>query len=79
MNRKHDRKDKRPTGIPTGIMRLDAELMSEIRLFVSLGNTISDAARAYHVSEQMARYACRKGKDFDSLQKDILEEENKNE
>ena len=74
MNRKHDRKDKRPTGIPTGIMRLDVELMSEIRLFVSLGNTISDAARAYHVSEQMARYASRKGKDFDSLQKDILEE-----
>ena len=75
MNRKHDRKDKRPTGIPTGIMRLDAELMSEIRLFVSLGNTVSDAARAYHVSEQMVRYACRKGKDFDSLQKDILEED----
>lgn len=75
MNRKHDRKDKRPTGIPTGIMRLDVELMSEIRLFVSLGNTISDAARVYHVSEQMVRYACRKGKDFDSLQKDILEED----
>ena len=71
---KYNRKDKRPTGIPTGIMRLDVELMSEIRLFVSLGNTISDAARAYHVSEQMVRYACRKGKDFDSLQKDILEE-----
>lgn len=79
MNRKQDRKDRRPTGIPTGIMRLDAELMSEIRLFVSLGNTISDAARAYHVSEQMARYACRKGKDFDSLQKDILEESENNE
>lgn len=79
MNRKHDRKDKRPTGIPTGIMRMDIELMSEIRLFVSLGNTISDAARAYHVSEQMARYACRKGKDFDSLQKDILEESENNE
>ena len=71
---KYNRKDRRPTGIPTGIMRLDVELMSEIRLFVSLGNTISDAARAYHISEQMVRYACRKGKDFDSLQKDILEE-----
>ena len=79
MNRKHDRKDKRPTGIPTGIMRLDVELMSEIRLFVSLGNTISDAARAYKVSEQMVRYSCRRGKDFDSLQKDILEESDKNE
>ena len=79
MNRKQDRKDRRPTGIPTGIMRMDIELMSEIRLFVSLGNTISDAARAYHVSEQMARYACRKGKDFNSLQKDILEESENNE
>ena len=76
MNRKHDRKDKRPTGIPTGIQRLDRELMSEIKLFVSLGNTISHTARVYHVSEQMVRYACRKGKDFNSLQKDILEEEN---
>ena len=76
MNRKHDRKEKRPTGIPTGIQRLDRELMSEIKLFVSLGNTISDAARAYHVSEQMVRFAIKKGKDFNSLQKDILEEEN---
>ena len=74
MNRKHDRKDKRPTGIPTGIQRLDRELMSEIKFFVSLGNTISHTARVYHISEQMVRYACRKGKDFDSLQKDILEE-----
>ena len=74
MNRKHDRKDKRPTGIPTGLQRLDRELMSEIKLFVSLGNTISHTARVYHISEQMVRYACRKGKDFDSLQKDILEE-----
>ena len=71
---KYNRKDKRPTGIPTGIQRLDRELMSEIKLFVSLGNTISHTARVYHVSEQMVRYACRKGKDFDSLQKDILEE-----
>lgn len=66
--------NKKRSYYPTGIQRLDRELMSEIKLFVSLGNTISDAARAYHVSEQMVRYACRKGKDFDSLQKDILEE-----
>ena len=79
MNRKHDRKDKRPTGIPTRIQRLDRELMSEIKFFVSLGNTISHTARVYHISEQMVRYACRKGKDFDSLQKDILEESDKNE
>ena len=74
MNRNHDRKDKRPNGIPTATQRLDRELMSEIKLFVSLGNTISHTARVYNISEQMVRYACRKGKDFDSLQKDILEE-----
>ena len=74
MNRNHDRKDKRHNGIPTGIQRLDRELMSEIKLFVSLGNTISHTARVYNISEQMVRYACRKGKDFASLQKDILEE-----
>ena len=71
---KYNRNNGRPTGIPTGIMRMDRELMSEIKLFVSLGNTISHTARVYNISEQMVRYACRKGKDFDSLQKDILEE-----
>lgn len=80
MSRKHSkhnnkRKDKRPTGIPTGIQRLDRELMSEIKLFVSLGNTISHTAKVYHISEQMVRYSCKIGKDFDSLQNELLKEE----
>ena len=75
MNRRHNRKDKRQTGIPTGIMRLDAELMSEIKLFVSLGNNIADTARKYKVSEQMVKYAIKKGKDFNSLQNDLEEDE----
>ena len=75
MNRRYNRKDKRPTGIPTGIMRLDAELMSEIKLFVSLGNTIEYTARKYKVSEQMVKYAIKKGKDFNSLQNDLEEDE----
>ena len=75
MNRRHNRKDKRQTGIPTGIMRLDAELMSEIKLFVSLGNTIEYTARKYKVSENMVKYACKKGKDFNSLQNDLEEDE----
>ena len=75
MNRRHNRKDKRQTGIPTGIMRLDAELMSEIKLFVSLGNNIADTARKYKVSENMVKYAIKKGKDFNSLQNDLEEDE----
>ena len=74
-NRRYNRKDKRQTGIPTGIMRLDAELMSEIKLFVSLGNTIADTARKYKVSESMVRFAIKKGKDFNSLQNDLEEDE----
>lgn len=74
-NRRHNRKDKRQTGIPTGIQRLDAELMSEIKLFVSLGNTITDTARKYKVSENMVKYAIKKGKDFNNLQNDLEEGE----
>ena len=74
-NRRYNRKDKRQTGIPTGIMRLDAELMSEIKLFVSLGNSIEYTARKYKVSEQMVKYAIKKGKDFNSLQNDLEEDE----
>lgn len=79
MNRKQDRKDRRPTGIPTGIQRLDRELMSEIKMYISLGYSVAQAARAYHISESMVKFAIKKGKDFDSLQKDILEESDKNE
>ena len=75
MNRKYKRKDKRPIGIPTGIQRLDKELMSEVRLFVSLGNTVEQASKVYHISEQMVKYSCRMGKDFDKLQKDLEEGE----
>ena len=75
MNRRYNRKDKRPTGIPIGIMRLDDILMSEIRLFVSLGHTVEYTAKKYHVSESMVRFAIKKGKDFDSLQNDLEESE----
>ena len=75
MNRRYNRKDKRPTGIPTGIMRLDDSLMSEIKLFVSLGNSIEYTARKYKVSESMVRFAIKKGKDFNSLQNDLEEDE----
>ena len=71
-NRRYN--NKRKSNYPTGTMRLDAEIMSEIRLFVSLGNTVEDAARRYHVSVQMVKYSCRNGKDFDALQEEYYKE-----
>ena len=76
-NRKHN--NKRKSNYPTGTMRLDAEIMSEIRLFVSLGNSIEQAACRYKVSVSMVMYACKKGKDFDSLQDEYYKEVNNNE
>ena len=70
-NKKHYKQDY----YPTGIQRLDKELMSEIRLFISLGHTVEQATRAYHVSESMVRFAIKKGKDFNSLQNDLEEDE----
>ena len=76
-NRRYN--NKRKSNYPTGTMRLDAELMSEIRLFVSLGHTVEQAARAFNVSVSMVKYACKKGKDFDSLQDEYYKEVNNNE
>ena len=75
MNKNRRYNNKRKNNYPTGIQRLDAELMSEIKLFVSLGNTIEYTARKYKVSEQMVKYAIKKGKDFNSLQNDLEEDE----
>ena len=71
-NRRYN--SKRKSNYPTGTMRLDAEIMSEIRLFVSLGHTVEDAARRYNVSVSMVKYSCRNGKDFDSLQEEYYKE-----
>ena len=75
MNKNRRYNNKRKNNYPTGIQRLDAELMSEIKLFVSLGNTIEYTARKYKVSENMVKYACKKGKDFNILQNDLEESE----
>ena len=71
-NRRYN--SKRKSNYPTGTMRLDAELMSEIRLFVSLGHNIEDTARRYNVSVSMVKYSCRMGKDFDALQEEYYKE-----
>ena len=71
------RKDKRPNGIPTGIMRMDKELMSEIKMYYSITNSIEATSKAYKVSTAMVEYALNKGCSFNSLQNDLEKEENK--
>lgn len=74
---KNKRKDKRPNGIPTGIMRLDKELMSEIKMYYSITNNIEATAKAYGVSRAMVEYALRNACSFNSLQNDLEKEEDK--
>ena len=77
-NKKKNNKTKRkPNGIPTGIMRLDKELMSEIKMYYSITNNIEATAKAYGVSRAMVEYALNKGCSFNSLQNDLEKEENK--
>ena len=71
------RKDKRPNGIPTGIMRMDRELLSEIKMYYSITNNIEATAKAYGVSRAMVEYALNKGCTFNSSQNDLEKEENK--
>ena len=74
-NKKNNK--KKPTGIPTGIMRLDKELMSEIKMYYSITNNIEATAKAYGVSRAMVEYALRNACSFNSLQNDLEKEENK--
>ena len=75
---KKNKKNKRkPNGIPTGIMRMDKELMSEIKMYYSITNNIEATAKAYKVSTAMVEYALKKACSFNSLQNDLEKEENK--
>ena len=77
-NKKKNKKTKRkPNGIPTGIMRLDKELMSEIKMYYSITNNIEATAKAYGVSIAMVEYALRNACSFNSLQNDLIEEDDK--
>ena len=71
------RKDKRPNGIPTGIMRMDKELLAEIKMYYSITNSIEATSKAYGVSRAMVEYALRNACSFNSLQNDLEKEENK--
>ena len=73
MKRKNKNK-RRYNGIPCGIDRMDKELLSEIKLYYSLTNSIEATAKAYHVSRAMVEYAVKNGSSFNDLQKQILKE-----
>ena len=67
---------KRYNGIPNGIDRLDKETMAEIKMYYSISKSIEATAKAYRVSRAMVEFAVKNGCDFDSLQKEIIKEEN---
>ena len=77
MAKKNKKNKKKPTGIPTGIMRMDKELMSEIKMYYSITNNIEATSKAYGVSRAMVEYALRNACSFNSLQNDLEKEENK--
>ena len=76
-NNKNKKTKRKPNGIPTGIMRMDKELMSEIKMYYSITNNIEATAKAYGVSLAMVEYALKKACSFNSLQNDLEKEENK--
>ena len=77
-NKKKNKKNKKkPNGIPTGIMRMDKELLAEIKMYYSITNNIEATAKAYGVSRAMVEYALRNACSFNRLQNDLEKEENK--
>ena len=76
MKRNNKNKRRYNQGIPSGVMRLDKETMSEIKMYYSITKSIEATAKAYRVSRAMVEYAVKNGCDFDSLQNDLIKEEN---
>ena len=65
---KKNKKNKKKINIyPSGVDRMDKELMSEIKFYYSLCNDVKKTAEAYHITENMVKYAINKGKDFNSI------------
>lgn len=65
---KNKKKNKKKlTVYPTGVDRMDKELLSEIKFYYSLCQDIAKTSEAYHVSENMVRYAINKGIEFDKI------------
>ena len=68
MKKNNKKKNKKKiTGYPTSVDRMDKELLAEIKFYYNLCNDIQKTAVAYHVTENMVRYAVNKGQDFNSI------------
>ena len=68
MKKNNKKKNKKKiTVYPTGVDRMDKELLAEIKFYYNLCNDIQKTAVAYHVAENMARYAVDEGKDCNSI------------
>ena len=68
MKKNNKKKNKKKlNGYPTGVDRMDKELLAEIKFYYNLCNDIQKTAAAYHVTENMVKYAINRGKDFESI------------
>ena len=75
-NNKNKNKRRYNKGIPCGIQRLDKETMSEIAFYYSITKSIEATCKAYGVSRAMVEYSIKNGCSFDSLQRELIKEEN---
>ena len=75
VKKKHSKKKDYNRGIPTGTARMDKELMSEIKMYYNITNSIEATAKAYRVSIAMVEYALRNACSFNTLQNEIKEKE----
>ena len=75
--KKNKKNKKKLNAYPTGIMRMDKELLAEIKMYYSITNSIEATSKAYGVSRAMVEYALRNACSFNSLQNDLEKEENK--
>ena len=76
MKRNNKNKRRYNQGIPSGVMRLDKETVSEIKMYYSITKSIEATAKAYRVSRAMVEFAVKNGSEFYKLQKEIMKEEN---
>ena len=68
MKKNNKKKNKKKiTVYPTGVDRMDKELLAEIKFYYSLCNDIKKTALTYHVTENMVKYAINKGIEFDKI------------
>lgn len=64
---KKKKQNKRKSGVPSQIQRLDKELAATIRLALELGLTEEQIKRRYHITSAQIDYSKKNGGSFDNL------------